>query len=96
MQIFVFLRSLFFFLCVCVCVRVRVHVDEAFVFAYMFILMKHIWTDRYEAHLWDESTWNQNKKGKQGLSLPQTKILVYWVSLLLPLWPVWKFKKEGE
>ncbi|KAK7345039.1 hypothetical protein VNO77_15408 [Canavalia gladiata] len=26
------------------------------------------WTGRYEAHLWDKSTWNQNqnKKGKQG------------------------------
>ncbi|KAK9906917.1 hypothetical protein M0R45_002599 [Rubus argutus] len=32
---------------------------------------RHRWTGRYEAHLWDKSTWNQNqnKKGKQGLSL---------------------------
>lgn len=30
---------------------------------------RHRWTGRYEAHLWDKSTWNQNqnKKGKQGL-----------------------------
>ncbi|KAL8513022.1 hypothetical protein ACS0TY_019269 [Phlomoides rotata] len=29
---------------------------------------RHRWTGRYEAHLWDKSTWNQNqnKKGKQG------------------------------
>ncbi|XP_039136741.1 AP2-like ethylene-responsive transcription factor SMOS1 [Dioscorea cayenensis subsp. rotundata] len=28
---------------------------------------RHRWTGRYEAHLWDKSTWNQNqnKKGKQ-------------------------------
>jgi len=32
-------------------------------------LIRHRWTGRYEAHLWDKSTWNQNqnKKGKQGL-----------------------------
>ncbi|KAG7028439.1 AP2-like ethylene-responsive transcription factor, partial [Cucurbita argyrosperma subsp. argyrosperma] len=30
--------------------------------------IRHRWTGRYEAHLWDKSTWNQNqnKKGKQG------------------------------
>ncbi|PPR84939.1 hypothetical protein GOBAR_AA35773 [Gossypium barbadense] len=30
--------------------------------------LRHRWTGRYEAHLWDKSTWNQNqnKKGKQG------------------------------
>ncbi|KAK8672005.1 hypothetical protein V6N13_110383 [Hibiscus sabdariffa] len=29
---------------------------------------RHRWTGRYEAHLWDKTTWNQNqnKKGKQG------------------------------
>ncbi|KAL8225364.1 hypothetical protein R6Q57_017921 [Mikania cordata] len=29
---------------------------------------RHRWTGRYEAHLWDKNTWNQNqnKKGKQG------------------------------
>ena len=32
------------------------------------IQIRHRWTGRYEAHLWDKSTWNQNqnKKGKQG------------------------------
>ncbi|KAG8497021.1 hypothetical protein CXB51_008237 [Gossypium anomalum] len=32
------------------------------------IYNRHRWTGRYEAHLWDKSTWNQNqnKKGKQG------------------------------
>lgn len=35
-------------------------------------MSRHRWTGRYEAHLWDKSTWNQNqnKKGKQGVSLP--------------------------
>lgn len=35
----------------------------------MDLLIRHRWTGRYEAHLWDKSTWNQNqnKKGKQGL-----------------------------
>lgn len=29
---------------------------------------RHIWTGRYEAHLWDKLSWNvtQKKKGKQG------------------------------
>lgn len=29
---------------------------------------RHRWTGRYEAHLWDKSSWNsiQNKKGRQG------------------------------
>ena len=32
------------------------------------LIIRHRWTGRYEAHLWDKSTWNQNqnKKGKQG------------------------------
>ncbi|KAB5551778.1 hypothetical protein DKX38_009089 [Salix brachista] len=32
------------------------------------LVFLHRWTGRYEAHLWDKSTWNQNqnKKGKQG------------------------------
>ncbi|GER36818.1 AP2-like ethylene-responsive transcription factor [Striga asiatica] len=34
----------------------------------IYLLSRHRWTGRYEAHLWDKSTWNQNqnKKGKQG------------------------------
>jgi AP2-like factor, ANT lineage len=33
-----------------------------------FYRHRHRWTGRYEAHLWDKSSWNetQNKKGKQG------------------------------
>ncbi|KVI08481.1 AP2/ERF domain-containing protein [Cynara cardunculus var. scolymus] len=33
----------------------------------MEIVNRHRWTGRFEAHLWDKSTWNsiQNKKGKQ-------------------------------
>ncbi|GMN59232.1 hypothetical protein TIFTF001_028325 [Ficus carica] len=29
---------------------------------------RHRWTGRFEAHLWDKSSWNsvQNKKGRQG------------------------------
>ncbi|WVZ00593.1 hypothetical protein V8G54_026662 [Vigna mungo] len=29
---------------------------------------RHRWTGRYEAHLWDKTSWNQaqNKKGRQG------------------------------
>ncbi|KAB5519512.1 hypothetical protein DKX38_023831 [Salix brachista] len=37
---------------------------------------RHRWTGRYEAHLWDKSTWNhnQNKKGKQGLPRSPTPL----------------------
>jgi len=30
--------------------------------------IRHRWTGRYEAHLWDKNCWNesQNKKGRQG------------------------------
>lgn len=46
-----------------------------FSFVWLFVTefgemcIRHRWTGRYEAHLWDKSTWNQNqnKKGKQGL-----------------------------
>ncbi|ONK78399.1 uncharacterized protein A4U43_C02F18370 [Asparagus officinalis] len=36
-------------------------------FSYALSDEAHRWTGRYEAHLWDKSTWNQNqnKKGKQ-------------------------------
>nr|VDC69523.1 unnamed protein product [Brassica rapa] len=35
---------------------------------YLVLSYRHRWTGRYEAHLWDKTTWNQNqnKKGKQG------------------------------
>jgi hypothetical protein len=34
-------------------------------------LIRHRWTGRYEAHLWDKNCWNesQNKKGRQGYIL---------------------------
>lgn len=34
----------------------------------MSLINRHRWTGRFEAHLWDKSTWNsiQNKKGRQG------------------------------
>lgn len=30
--------------------------------------IRHRWTGRYEAHLWDKNSWNetQSKKGRQG------------------------------
>ncbi|KAL9323239.1 hypothetical protein ACSQ67_011292 [Phaseolus vulgaris] len=50
---------------------------------------RHRWTGRYEAHLWDKTSWNQsqNKKGKQGslfLSLCSS-LSVYITNLLLIL-----------
>ena len=48
---------------------------------------RHRWTGRYEAHLWDKSTWNQNqnKKGKQGISncLLNAEIFLSLMSLLV-------------
>ncbi|CAI0537664.1 unnamed protein product [Linum tenue] len=45
---------------------------------------RHRWTGRYEAHLWDKSTWNQNqnKKGKQGSSFIVLHMLFYWYVLI--------------
>lgn len=42
----------------------------------MFVgFYRHRWTGRFEAHLWDKSSWNsiQNKKGKQGFLILQKK-----------------------
>ena len=35
---------------------------------FLFDQIRHRWTGRFEAHLWDKGSWNniQNKKGKQG------------------------------
>jgi len=35
---------------------------------FLFHQIRHRWTGRFEAHLWDKTSWNkiQNKKGKQG------------------------------
>lgn len=34
---------------------------------FLVCIFRHRWTGRFEAHLWDKSTWNsiQNKKGRQ-------------------------------
>lgn len=34
----------------------------------LWVIIRHRWTGRFEAHLWDKSSWNniQNKKGRQG------------------------------
>ncbi|PPR89841.1 hypothetical protein GOBAR_AA30846 [Gossypium barbadense] len=41
---------------------------------------RHRWTGRFEAHLWDKSSWNniQNKKGRQGLDTVR-KIKPAWL-----------------
>lgn len=38
------------------------------IFLFLHQKHRHRWTGRYEAHLWDKSSWNniQNKKGRQG------------------------------
>nr|VDD04274.1 unnamed protein product [Brassica oleracea] len=43
-----------------------------------FGINRHRWTGRYEAHLWDKTTWNQNqnKKGKQDY-VKKTTTFVY-------------------
>lgn len=56
--------------------------DTAFdFFSFLGNVYRHRWTGRYEAHLWDKSTWNQNqnKKGKQGLSLLLSILCTYVV-----------------
>lgn len=42
----------------------RLHVR----YSCLIIISRHRWTGRFEAHLWDKSSWNniQNKKGRQG------------------------------
>lgn len=56
------------------CFLIRIIVNGSsflglFVTEFCQLCIRHRWTGRYEAHLWDKSTWNQNqnKKGKQGL-----------------------------
>lgn len=45
---------------------------------------RHRWTGRYEAHLWDKTSWNQaqNKKGRQGslIFLHSYKIITNFIS----------------
>lgn len=78
LPIFIFLLIIFF--CFFMSLYIMVYVASLYFYLVSFIIIiscfwfhgiRHRWTGRYEAHLWDKSTWNQNqnKKGKQGLSL---------------------------
>ncbi|CAI9090433.1 OLC1v1025203C1 [Oldenlandia corymbosa var. corymbosa] len=67
---------------------------------------RHRWTGRYEAHLWDKSTWNQNqnKKGKQGAYDDEEAAaraydlaaLKYWGPGTLINFPVSDYKRDLE
>ncbi|KAL8162321.1 hypothetical protein V2J09_013810 [Rumex salicifolius] len=67
---------------------------------------RHRWTGRYEAHLWDKSTWNenQNKKGKQGAYDDEEAAaraydlaaLKYWGSGTLINFPVTDYSRDLE
>ncbi|XP_022742186.1 uncharacterized protein LOC111293626 [Durio zibethinus] len=41
--------------------------QQSLLFDHVFLKNRHRWTGRFEAHLWDKSSWNniQNKKGRQ-------------------------------
>ncbi|KAJ4885220.1 Ethylene-responsive transcription factor WRI1 [Raphanus sativus] len=65
---------------------------------------RHRWTGRFEAHLWDKSSWNsiQNKKGKQGAYDSEEAAahtydlaaLKYWGPDTILNFPVETYKKE--
>uniref|UniRef100_A0A6N2MCP8 AP2/ERF domain-containing protein n=2 Tax=Salix viminalis TaxID=40686 RepID=A0A6N2MCP8_SALVM len=67
---------------------------------------RHRWTGRFEAHLWDKSSWNsiQNKKGKQGAydneeAAARTydlAALKYWGTETTLNFPIEKYTKERE
>ncbi|XWS43127.1 hypothetical protein CRYUN_Cryun16bG0075500 [Craigia yunnanensis] len=67
---------------------------------------RHRWTGRYEAHLWDKSTWNQNqnKKGKQGAYDDEEAAaraydlaaLKYWGPGILINFPVTDYTRDLE
>ncbi|KAH9605838.1 hypothetical protein KSS87_008696 [Heliosperma pusillum] len=67
---------------------------------------RHRWTGRFEAHLWDKSSWNniQNKKGRQGaydseLDAARTydlAALKYWGPETTLNFPVKNYAKELE
>lgn len=70
---------------------------------------RHRWTGRYEAHLWDKSTWNQNqnKKGKQvylgayddeeaAARAYDLAALKYWGPGTLINFPVTDYKRDLE
>ncbi|XVF24582.1 hypothetical protein REPUB_Repub13aG0140300 [Reevesia pubescens] len=67
---------------------------------------RHRWTGRFEAHLWDKSSWNniQNKKGKQGAYDSEEAAartydlaaLKYWGSDTTLNFPIDRYAKEIE
>ncbi|MCD7447003.1 transcription factor [Datura stramonium] len=70
---------------------------------------RHRWTGRYEAHLWDKSTWNsiQNKKGRQiylgaydseeaAARTYDLAALKYWGPTTILNFPVEKYNNEFE
>ncbi|KAG6758682.1 hypothetical protein POTOM_039041 [Populus tomentosa] len=67
---------------------------------------RHRWTGRFEAHLWDKSSWNsiQNKKGKQGAydneeaaaHTYDLAALKYWGSETTLNFPIETYTKEME
>ncbi|CAN4108544.1 unnamed protein product [Withania somnifera] len=67
---------------------------------------RHRWTGRYEAHLWDKSTWNssQNKRGRQSAYDSEEAAartydlaaLKYWGPTTILNFPVETYSKEFE
>ncbi|XP_057538910.1 ethylene-responsive transcription factor WRI1 isoform X2 [Amaranthus tricolor] len=67
---------------------------------------RHRWTGRFEAHLWDKSSWNniQNKKGRQGAYDSEADAartydlaaLKYWGPETTLNFPIEKYTKELE
>ncbi|XP_056699812.1 ethylene-responsive transcription factor WRI1 isoform X2 [Spinacia oleracea] len=67
---------------------------------------RHRWTGRFEAHLWDKSSWNsiQNKKGRQGAYDSEVDAartydlaaLKYWGPETTLNFPIEKYTKEVE
>ncbi|KAF2308404.1 hypothetical protein GH714_006796 [Hevea brasiliensis] len=69
-------------------------------------LIRHRWTGRFEAHLWDKLSWNvtQKKKGKQGAYDEEESAaraydlaaLKYWGTSTLTNFPISDYQKEIE
>ncbi|XVF82618.1 hypothetical protein PTKIN_Ptkin16aG0063600 [Pterospermum kingtungense] len=66
---------------------------------------RHRWTGRFEAHLWDKSSWNnQNKKGRQGAYDSEEAAartydlaaLKYWGPETILNFPIDRYEKEIE
>ncbi|KAE8700153.1 AP2-like ethylene-responsive transcription factor [Hibiscus syriacus] len=68
------------------------------------IVLRHRWTGRYEAHLWDKNCWNesQHKKGRQGAYDDEEiaahaydlAALKYWGQDTILNFPVSTYQKE--